>query len=164
MLTNGAVDQDATDKVVIRMSELNPKKMGGTMRLGSRPTTFQKGAEKSKVLVMYQSKVYYDSPFKRSERRISLDQIPASDFVVDERHRHRYEVNPRYVERFESKGLKFVGRGDEGNRMEILELDNHPWFVGTQYHPEYKSRVLEPSRPFLGFVATAAGCLDRFVL
>ncbi len=55
---------------------------------------------------------------------------------VDERHRHRYEVNPDVVAALEAKGMRFVGRDEVGNRMEIMELDNHPYFVAVQYHPE----------------------------
>jgi CTP synthase len=81
--------------------------------------------------------------------------------VVEERHRHRYEVNPNYVDRLEKAGLNFIGKDDTGNRMEIVELDDHPWYVGVQFHPEYQSKVLDPSRPYLGFFAASAGCLDQ---
>ena len=87
---------------------------------------------------------------------------PSSDpspLVINERHRHRWEVNPAYVETLESAGLNFIGRDDSGKRMEILELKDHPYFVGVQFHPEYLSRVLRPSKPFLGFVAASAGIL-----
>ncbi|CAJ0643413.1 6011_t:CDS:2 [Entrophospora sp. SA101] len=69
--------------------------------------------------------------------------------IVQERHRHRYEVNPKYVKNFESWGLNFIGRDETGQRMEIMEYRNHPFFVGTQYHPEYLSRPLKPSPAFL---------------
>lgn len=71
---------------------------------------------------------------------------------VDERHRHRYEVNPSYIEKFERAGMKFVGRSDDNERMEILELEDHPYFVAVQYHPEYISRPLKPSAPYLGLI------------
>ncbi|EDN93841.1 hypothetical protein SS1G_09708 [Sclerotinia sclerotiorum 1980 UF-70] len=80
---------------------------------------------------------------------------------VHERHRHRYEVNPEYVDRLHSGGLEFVGKDDKGERMEIVEIKDHPWYVGVQFHPEYLSRVLAPSKSYLGFVAAAAGCLDK---
>ena len=70
--------------------------------------------------------------------------------VVNERHRHRYEVDPDYVDQLTKAGLHFVGKDDKGERMEILELPDHKWFVGVQYHPEYLSRVLQPSKPYLG--------------
>jgi CTP synthase len=57
--------------------------------------------------------------------------------------------------------LSFVGKDDAGVRMEVVEIKDHPWFVGVQFHPEYLSRVLDPSRPYLGFVAASAGMLDE---
>ena len=69
---------------------------------------------------------------------------------VVERHRHRYEVNPEYIEEIEAKGLRFVGKN--GRRMEALELPDHPYFVATQFHPEFRSRPTRPSAPFIGFV------------
>jgi CTP synthase len=98
---------------------------------------------------------------------------------IFERHRHRYEINQEYIQRLEAKGLQFVGRDDKGERMEIFELPvksetgpSHPYYVGVQYHPELKrcarllgiangSRPLDPSPPFLGFVAASAGILDE---
>ena len=126
------------DPIVIFMPEVDKTTMGGTMRLGIRPTIFQEGSEWSKLRALY------------GERK-----------EIHERHRHRYEVNPEYIERLSAGGLNFVGKDDKGERMEIIELKDHPWYVGVQYHPEYLSRVLSPSRPYLGFVAAAAKCLDR---
>ena len=59
--------------------------------------------------------------------------------------------------------MNFVGRDDSGKRMEILELKDHPFFVGVQFHPEYLSRVLRPSKPFLGLVAASAGILPEIM-
>ena len=59
--------------------------------------------------------------------------------------------------------MDFVGRDDSGKRMEILELKDHPYFVGVQFHPEYLSRVLRPSKPFLGLVAASAGILPEIM-
>jgi len=78
------------------------------------------------------------------------------DTTIHERHRHRYEVNPAYIEKIEAAGLKYVGRSDDGRRMEILELDGHPYFVASQFHPELKSRPLRPSPIHLGLVRAAA--------
>ena len=83
--------------------------------------------------------------------------------IINERHRHRWEVNPAYVEKLESAGMNFIGRDNSGKRMEILELKDHPFFVGVQFHPEYLSRVLRPSKPFLGFVAASAGVLPEIM-
>lgn len=74
-----------------------------------------------------------------------------------ERHRHRYEVNPEEVARLEASGLTFVGKDERSERMQILELRDHPFFVGLQSHPEFCSRPLNPSPPFLGFIAAACG-------
>jgi len=128
------------DPVVIFMPEMDKTTLGGTMRLGIRPTIFQPGSEWSKLRQLYGEKE-----------------------IINERHRHRYEVNPNYIERLAKSGLEFVGKDDKGVRMEILELKDHPWYVGVQFHPEYLSRVLQPSRPYLGFVAAAAGCLERIL-
>ena len=126
------------DPVVIFMPEIDKHNLGGTMRLGLRPTHFQPGSEWSRLRKLYREKN-----------------------EIQERHRHRYEVNPDYIERLAESGLDFVGKDDKGVRMEILELKEHPWFVGVQFHPEYLSRVLEPSKPYLGFVAAAAGVLEK---
>ncbi|RDW73407.1 CTP synthase [Coleophoma cylindrospora] len=124
--------QDCPDPVIIFMPEIDATNMGGTMRLGSRPTIYQKGSEWSKLRGFYDGKE-----------------------VISERHRHRYEVNPKYIERLTNAGLQFVGRDEQGDRMEIIELKDHPWYVGVQFHPEYLSRVLKPSKPYLGFVSSA---------
>ncbi|KAF2401006.1 CTP synthase [Trichodelitschia bisporula] len=129
-----------TDQLaIVFMPEIDKTTMGGTMRLGRRPTHFQPGSEWSKLRALYGGKE-----------------------TIDERHRHRYEVNPEVIARLQEKGLAFVGKDDSGVRMEVVELAKeveHPWFVGVQFHPEYLSRVLEPSRPYLGFVAASAGVL-----
>jgi CTP synthase len=68
---------------------------------------------------------------------------------LDERHRHRYEVNPVYINRFEAAGLKFVGKDESGERMEVIENSKHPFFVAAQFHPEFKSRPFKASPLFL---------------
>ena len=135
------LDERTTDPVVIFMPEIDKTTLGGTMRLGLRPTIFQKGSEWSKLRKLYGASI--------------------SDDTINERHRHRYEVNPAYVERLTTAGLDFIGKDDRGERMEIMELRDHPWFVGVQFHPEYLSRVLSPSKPYLGFIASSAGCLEE---
>jgi CTP synthase len=80
--------------------------------------------------------------------------------IINERHRHRYEVNPDLVPRLEEAGCEFVGKDDTGKRMEILELKGQDYFVGVQYHPEFKSRPARPSPPFLGLVLAASGQLS----
>ena len=129
------------ENVVIFMPEIDKATMGGTMRLGRRATHFQADSEWSK-----------------------LRQLYGRQTDIHERHRHRYEVNPACVARLEAAGLPFVGKDDTGERMEVIELKgDHPFFVGVQFHPEYLSRVLSPSPPYLGLVAASAGCLDEMI-
>ncbi|KAL8513341.1 hypothetical protein ACS0TY_019518 [Phlomoides rotata] len=128
-------DPNTRNPCVIFMPEGSKTHMGGTMRLGSRRTYFQGTSSKS-------SKLYGSRSF------------------IDERHRHRYEVNPDMVEQFEDSGFSFTGKDESGRRMEIIELPNHPYFVGVQFHPEFKSRPGRPSALFLGLVAAGSGQLD----
>ncbi|CAN1287965.1 CTP synthase [Linum perenne] len=121
---------------VIFMPEGSKTHMGGTMRLGSRRTYFH--VTDCKSVKLYGNKAF-----------------------VDERHRHRYEVNPDMVARFEDAGLSFTGKDETGRRMEIIELPNHPYYVGVQFHPEFKSRPGKPSPLFSGLIAAASGQLDR---
>ena len=97
--------------------------LGGTMRLGNYPVTVRDGT-------------------------MAMNLYHKNEIV--ERHRHRYEVNPQYLAQLEKAGLVFAGTYK--NRMEILELPGHPFFMATQFHPEFRSRPARPSPPFLGFV------------
>ncbi|XP_070767556.1 CTP synthase 1-like [Enoplosus armatus] len=125
--------------VVIDMPEHNPGQMGGTMRLGKRRTIFN--SNKSSVL----RRLYGDVEY------------------VDERHRHRFEVNPELKHHFEKNGLHFVGQDVEGERMEVIELEDHCYFVGVQYHPEFTSRPIKPSPPYFGLMLAAAGKLQSYL-
>jgi CTP synthase len=78
--------------------------------------------------------------------------------LIHERHRHRYELNPDYIEILEKNGLKFSGKAPDRPIMEILELENHPFFIASQFHPEFKSRPERPAPLFLGFVKA---CLQK---
>ena len=117
---------------VVFMPEISKTHLGGTMRLGSRPTLWQH--EGSAIRKLY-----------------------GPGEAVDERHRHRYEVNPDLIERIEEAGLVFVGKDESGQRCEIFELNDHPYYVGVQFHPEFKSRPGRPSPPFLGLLKAASG-------
>ena len=125
-------DPDTPHPAVVFMPEISKTHLGGTMRLGSRPTIFQ--VEDCMI------KRLYDGSSK-----------------VDERHRHRYEVNPDLISRIEEAGLVFVGKDETEQRCEIFELNDHPYYVGVQYHPEFKSRPEKPSPPFLGLLLAADG-------
>ena len=74
---------------------------------------------------------------------------------IHERHRHRYEVNTRYREQLEARGLRFCGMSPDGLLPETIELPGHPWYIGVQYHPELKSRPFEPHPLFASFIAAA---------
>jgi len=74
---------------------------------------------------------------------------------INERHRHRYEVNNRYRKKMEAKGLIVSGENMELNLIEMIEVNNHPWFVGVQFHPELKSRILKAHPLFSGFIAAS---------
>ena len=101
---------------------------GGTMRLGAYPCQLKAG---SKVAAAYGSE------------------------QIMERHRHRYEFNNDYLADFEAAGMQAVGTNPETNLVEVVEIPSHPWFVGTQYHPEYKSTVERPHPLFVAFVKAA---------
>jgi CTP synthase len=103
-------------------------KKGASMRLGAQPVVV---AENSKAFQLYGSN------------------------LIMERHRHRYEVNPKYIEEFESAGWRFTGRSADSVRMEIGELDTHPYYVACQFHPEFKSRPNKPSPLHLGLLRAA---------
>ncbi|RLF53076.1 MAG: CTP synthetase [Thermoplasmata archaeon] len=107
---------------------LQDSRYGATMRLGAYPAVLKKN---TLVYRLYGSE------------------------KVSERHRHRYEVNPEYVEKLEKCGLVFSGRSPDGVLMEFMELPGHPFFVGTQAHPEFKSRPLKPSPLFDGLIKAA---------
>ncbi len=113
------------------------------MRLGRRTTHF---VTDDSIISMYLILKICDNEIN------CIEKLYGNVDSIDERHRHRYEVNPAYIEEYEKAGMKFVGRSDDNERMEILELENHPYFVGVQYHPEYISRPLKPSAPYLGLI------------
>ncbi|XP_008560929.3 CTP synthase [Microplitis demolitor] len=132
------IDPGTAHQVIIDMPEYNGNEKGGTMRLGKRSTKFKECTSVVKAL---------------------YGNVEA----VEERHRHRYEVNPAFVNDFEAAGLKFVGQDDSGQRMEIIELDGHDYYVATQYHPEYLSRPMKPSAPFLGLILASVGKLKSYL-
>ncbi|CAG8519104.1 10117_t:CDS:10 [Ambispora leptoticha] len=224
------LDPETDHKVIVYMPEVSRTHLGGTMRLGLRPTKFQDGSESWSKICEYSIlnirlviiefhgldidnfisslDKYYESDERtlvtarkfldiQKENRINgttengmkltetstirlgksntkitsngfrvlenslkgMESVRSSKTLIEERHRHRYEVNPVIVERLETQGLMFVGRDETGDRMEILELKDHPFFVATQYHPEYLSRPLKPVPTFFGFIQASAGMM-----
>ena len=107
---------------------LQESRYGATMRLGAYPAILKKGTKIQKL-------------YGKEE--------------VTERHRHRYEVNPEYVDKLERCGMIFSGKSPDGILMEFMELPNHPYFVGTQAHPEFKSRPMKPAPLFDGLIKAA---------
>jgi CTP synthase len=75
--------------------------------------------------------------------------------MIEERHRHRFEFNNEYKEQFEKAGFRCTGINPDSNLVEIIELENHPYFLAAQFHPEYKSTVLNPHPLFVRFVKAA---------
>jgi CTP synthase len=125
-----------TSSPVIRMmpNQLKLQKKGGTMRLGSYPCKLVPG---TKVYEIYQKATY-----------------------VNERHRHRYEFNNNYRREFEDHGIIFSGINPDFDLVEILELGNHPWFIGVQFHPEFRSKPQQAHSLFADFIAAVLGRRD----
>lgn len=118
------------DIMVDQRKNLADKNYGGTMRLGAYPAVLKKG---------------------------TLAYSAYKEHLISERHRHRYEVNPKYIDRLEKKGITFSGFSPDRELMEIMEIsvENHPFFVASQFHPEFKSKPLNPHPLFRDFIKVA---------
>ena len=117
---------DAPQKIIYKLRDLlGVDDLGGTMRLGSYACELKPGSRAHQL---------YGQP------------------IIHERHRHRYEFNCLYEKALTDKGLQIVGRSLDGKFVEIIELPSHPWYVAVQFHPEFKSKPLEPHPLFAGFV------------
>lgn len=114
------------------------KKKGGTMRLGVYPCLLKKGS------ISYEA--YSSSKIGESKN---------GGLLVYERHRHRYEFNMKYRDVLEKNGFKITGISPDGKLVEIIEVENHPFFVGVQFHPEFKSRPSKPHPLFQRFIKAA---------
>ncbi|MEX0842956.1 MAG: gamma-glutamyl-gamma-aminobutyrate hydrolase family protein, partial [Gemmatimonadota bacterium] len=110
-------------------SQRNVTQKGGTMRLGAYPAELKPGSRAAEIY---------------------------GETAISERHRHRYEVNNHYRDRLEGGGLVFSGLSPDGKLVEMVELPDHPWFLGCQFHPELKSRPLRPHPLFASFVEAMA--------
>lgn len=156
------IDPNTAHPLVIDMPEHHPGDMGGTMRLGKRTTIFKENC--TSTISKYEGKLHSFQMFDYIIWIIFIaEKLYGSPKSVNERHRHRYEINPKYVAQLEAAGLKFVGTDDENTRMEIVELSDHPYYVGVQYHPEYLSRPLKPSPPFMGLILASVGKLKSYL-
>ncbi len=122
-------DEDTPDPVIFKLRDLlGVDQLGGTMRLGAYPCNL---------------------------RDESLAQRIYGADEISERHRHRYEFNPAYIDRLAENGLAFSGKSPDGKFVEIVELPEHPWFLGCQFHPELKSKPLAPHPLFVSFINAA---------
>ncbi|MDB2363371.1 chorismate-binding protein, partial [Candidatus Pelagibacter bacterium] len=121
----GLINEWTKDGKMIKGTD---KDLGGTMRLGSYDAKLK---DNSLIRKIYKSK------------------------LIKERHRHRYEVNIAFKDKFEKKGMIFSGLSPDNKLPEIIELKNHPWFIGVQFHPEFKSRPLAPHPLFSSFIKAA---------
>ncbi|HIP32703.1 MAG TPA: CTP synthase [Crocinitomicaceae bacterium] len=121
--------EDCKFPVIDMMQEQkNISNLGGTMRLGAYKCQLTPG---SNISTAYNTD------------------------LISERHRHRYEFNDKYLEQYEENGMKATGKNPESGLVEVVEIPNHPWFVGAQFHPEYKSTVANPHPLFVAFVKAA---------
>ena len=122
-------NDDTPHPVIFKLRDLvGVEAMGGTMRLGAYPCKLQPGSLAARI-------------YKEDD--------------ISERHRHRYEFNPRYEDELGGRGLVFSGKSPDGKFVEIVELPDHPWFLGCQFHPEFKSKPLCPHPLFVSFIQAA---------
>jgi CTP synthase len=122
-------DIAAPHRVIFKLRELTGvDEMGGTMRLGAYPCLLEEG---------------------------SVAQRAYGALEISERHRHRYEFNREYEQVLAEHGLRLTGRTPDGVYVEICEIRDHPWFLGCQFHPEFRSRPLEPHPLFRAFIGAA---------
>lgn len=144
------VDEQTPHPVIAILPGQDLKKLGGTMRLGAYPAIIDEDTQTAKL---YQEL-----------RPREVIKVGAKDgkndhrgIQVSERHRHRYEVNPEYHERLAIKGMQFAGMSPDGTLVEFIELDKkvHPYYVGTQAHPELRSRPNRPHPLFVGLIRAA---------
>ena len=133
MANSTEFEQETPHPVIDIMADQVGVDMGGTMRLGAWPCKLVPGTLAAEV---------YGSE------------------SVHERHRHRYEVNNSYRDALGDAGLVFSGTSPDGRLVEIAELTNHPFYIGSQFHPEFKSRPLRPHPLFKGFVGACARAAD----
>ncbi|HZS05967.1 MAG TPA: CTP synthase [Blastocatellia bacterium] len=122
-------DPDTPQAVIFKLRDLlGVENLGGTMRLGAYPCNLRPG---------------------------SLAETVYGSEAISERHRHRYEFNPAFEDRLAENGLIFSGKSPDGKFVEIIELADHPWFLGCQFHPELKSKPLAPHPLFVSFIRAA---------
>jgi CTP synthase len=127
--TSTEFDTDTAQPVIFKLRDLlGVEEMGGTMRLGAYPCELKEG---------------------------TLARSIYGQAAISERHRHRYEVNHKYLQTVQEHGLVISGRSPDGKFIEMVELTDHPWFLGCQFHPEYKSKPTDPHPLFVSYIGAA---------
>jgi CTP synthase len=130
-------DEVAPDPVIYKLRDLlGVEEMGGTMRLGAYPCVVEADTLAADV---------YGATADSQDGRL----------LISERHRHRYEVNQKYLGALQDAGVVVSGRSPDGKFVEIVELPDHPWFLGCQFHPEYRSRPADPHPLFISYIRAA---------
>ncbi len=133
--TSSEFDPDSDCAVIDLMPDQSGiEDKGGTMRLGQYPCVLSEGSHAAKAY---------------------------GTLKIQERHRHRYEVNNAFREQLEAHGMRFSGLSPDGRLVEIVEIENHPWFVACQFHPEFKSKPLDPHPLFSAFIGAAMQYRDE---
>jgi len=133
--TSSEFDPDTEHAVIYKLRDLlGVEELGGTMRLGAYPCKLKEGTLARKI---------YGSA------------------EISERHRHRYEVNQKYMQMLIDQGLVISGLSPDGKFVEMVELPDHPWYLGCQFHPEYKSKPTEPHPLFVSYIAAALAFRQR---
>jgi CTP synthase len=133
--TSSEFDADTEHAVIYKLRDLlGVEELGGTMRLGAYPCKLKEGSLARKI-------------YGAAE--------------ISERHRHRYEVNQKYLQTLTDNGLVVSGLSPDGKFVEMVELPDHPWFLGCQFHPEYKSKPTEPHPLFVSYIAAALAQKQR---
>jgi len=133
--TSAEFDADTPHAVIYKLRDLlGVEEMGGTMRLGAYPCQLTEGTLAART---------YGVP------------------EISERHRHRYEVNQKYLQQLREGGLQVAGMSPDGKFVEMVELPDHPWFLGCQFHPEFKSKPTEPHPLFVSYIKAALGERER---
>jgi CTP synthase len=128
-------DGETRNPVIYKLRDLlGVEELGGTMRLGAYPCRLAEG---------------------------TLARAIYGVAEISERHRHRYEVNQRYLETLRAHGLVVSGLSPDGKFVEMVELADHPWFLGCQFHPEYKSKPTQPHPLFVSYIAAALAEQER---
>ncbi len=133
--TSSEFDPDTEHAIIYKLRDLlGVEELGGTMRLGAYPCKLKEGSLARKI-------------YGTAE--------------ISERHRHRYEVNQKYLQTLTEHGLVVSGLSPDGKFVEMVELPDHPWYLGCQFHPEYKSKPTEPHPLFVSYIAAALAFRQR---